>query len=96
MPIVPKNLPVIDNDAEHQFEIHFEGMVSALDYIRRDDRVIYTHAVVPEHLESHGIAGQLTRHALEDARQRGLKVVPSCPYVAAYIGDHPEFADLVV
>jgi predicted GNAT family acetyltransferase len=33
--------------------------------------------------------------ALDDIRSRGLKVVPLCPFVAAYIRRHPEYEDLV-
>ena len=32
---------------------------------------------------------------LDEARSRGLRVVPTCPYVASYIRKHPEYADLV-
>jgi uncharacterized protein len=35
------------------------------------------------------------RGALDDMRARGLKVAPVCPFVAAYIRRHPEYADLV-
>jgi hypothetical protein len=35
------------------------------------------------------------RGALEDARQRGLKVVPLCSFVRGYIERHPEMQDLV-
>ena len=53
------------------------------------------HTEVPEALQGHGIAGKLAAHALTYARENGLDVVPLCPYVAKYIKDHPEFADLV-
>ena len=91
----PPDLDVIDNEAKSQFEIHLEGEVAVLQYIRRNGRAIYVHTGVPLALEGHGIAGQLARHALDDARARGLKVVPRCPYVRAYIERHPEYADLV-
>jgi predicted GNAT family acetyltransferase len=42
-----------------------------------------------------GIASHLTTHALDYARERGLKIVPSCPFVAAYIARHPEYRDLL-
>jgi hypothetical protein len=37
----------------------------------------------------------LTEHALRYARQRGYKVVPSCPFVAVYIERHPEYRDVL-
>jgi predicted GNAT family acetyltransferase len=37
----------------------------------------------------------LARGALEEARAQGLKVKATCPFIAAYLGKHPEFADLI-
>lgn len=86
---------VIDNESASRFELLVEGQVAVLEYIRREGSVIFVHTGVPKELEGKGIAGMLAKHALQDARRRGLKVVPRCPYVAAYIDRHPEFADLV-
>jgi predicted GNAT family acetyltransferase len=46
---------------------------------------------VPRELEGRGIASRLIGHALGEAKARGLKVVPQCPFVAAYIQKHPEW-----
>ena len=54
------------------------------------------HTYVPREHRGGGIASQLTAHALGYARERGYRVVPSCPYVAAYIVRHPEFRELCV
>lgn len=32
---------------------------------------------------------------LEDVRRRGWQLRPFCPYVKAYIAEHPEYPDLV-
>jgi uncharacterized protein len=42
-----------------------------------------------------GLASQLVAGALENVRARGLKVVPRCPFVRAYIARHPEYRDLL-
>lgn len=42
-----------------------------------------------------GVGSQLARHALDDARARGLAVVPDCPFLNDYLSKHPEYADLV-
>jgi predicted GNAT family acetyltransferase len=47
-------------------------------------------------LSGHGIGSELVRGALEAARARGLKVVPKCPFVAAYMAKHPQFNDLLL
>ena len=64
-------------------------------YRREGDRITFTHTVVePEH-EGEGVGSALARAALDDARAAGLRVVPQCPFVAAWIGRHPDYADLV-
>jgi predicted GNAT family acetyltransferase len=72
-----------------------DDLIGFIDY-RLDDGVItLIHTEVAEEWSGQGHAATLARSALEDARSRGLSVVPSCPYVAAYIRKHPEYADLV-
>lgn len=87
---------VVDNTAESRFEILVDGKVAGFaDYRLLSDRVVFTHTEVrPEH-EGQGLAGRLVEQALRTSRDTGLKVVPSCPYVARYIERHPEFADLL-
>ncbi len=90
-----ESLPIIQNDADGRFEVHVEGEVAVLDFFRDGDRIIYPHTEVPPSLGGRGIAGQLTKHALEYARSNSLSVVPRCPYVRKYIDEHAEYQDLV-
>ena len=53
------------------------------------------HTEVPEASEGQGFGATLAEAALEFARRDGAKVIPSCPFVAAYIERHPGYADLV-
>ena len=62
---------------------------------REGERVILKHTFVPDALRGQGIAADLVRVALEEARQRHWKIVPRCSYVAGFIERHPEFCDLV-
>lgn len=88
-------LSVIDNVAEHRYEIHTEGQVAILVYKRGVNRISLLHTEVPPALEGRGIAGMLARAALEAARADGLEVVPICPYVVAYLRRHQEYLSLV-
>jgi predicted GNAT family acetyltransferase len=89
------DLDVQHNIGARRFEIHCGDEMARLEYHLRGPSIVYTHTVVPLVLEGHGIAGRLAKEALDYARGRGLSVVPLCPYVADYIGKHPEYADLV-
>ncbi|MEJ7757767.1 MAG: GNAT family N-acetyltransferase [Nocardioidaceae bacterium] len=42
-----------------------------------------------------GVADALVRSALDDLRSDGARVIPVCPYVAWWIGQHPDYASLV-
>jgi uncharacterized protein len=42
-----------------------------------------------------GLGAELVRHALDDVRGSGGKVVADCWYVAEFIAEHPEYGDLV-
>jgi predicted GNAT family acetyltransferase len=84
-----------DNEAEHRFEMNAEGELAVAYYRRSPGSIILTHTEVPAALQGRGIASRLVRGVLESARAEGLKVVPRCSFVAAYINRHPEFADLV-
>jgi predicted GNAT family acetyltransferase len=88
-------LEVVDNAAGRRIEIRIGDEVAFVTYRREGNTIAYIHTEVPEALEGHGIAGRLAAHALAHARADGLRVVPLCPYVSAYIKRHPEYQDLV-
>lgn len=86
---------VTDNKEQSQFEIALEdGEVALMVYEMSHGRMALTHTEVPEAYEGQGVAGALAKHALDAAKTRGLKVLPYCPYVAAYIKKHPEYEEL--
>ena len=80
---------------EGRFETVVEGHVGTLDYTRDGDVVSMDSVRVPDAIGGRGIAGELTRHALDHAREQGWRVVPRCPYVRKWIERHPGYADLV-
>jgi uncharacterized protein len=84
-----------DNTAQHRFELDADGG-TALMYYRLEPGVItLSHTEVPPKLGGQGIGSALVRGVLELVRARGLKVIAKCPFVAAYMGRHPEYNDLV-
>jgi predicted GNAT family acetyltransferase len=50
---------------------------------------------VPAGDRGKGVAGQLVDAAVGYARREGLRIIPSCWYVAQWIRQHPEHADLL-
>jgi hypothetical protein len=87
---------VIHNESSHRFEVQLnDGGLAQLSYLRRDGLLNLAHTEVPRAWEGRGIAAQLTRVALEYARQHRLSVIPSCSYVQVYLRRHPEYQSLV-
>ncbi|NUQ86057.1 MAG: N-acetyltransferase [Anaerolineales bacterium] len=90
-----EKIQVTHNPAENRFETWIEGELSKLDYMEDRDSILMMHVGVhPEH-RGQGVAGKLTRVALEYARDKSLRVIPMCTYVRAYINRHPEYAELM-
>jgi len=86
---------VVHNEPQSCFEILVGDALCILDYRRTPDKLIIYHTEVPPPFERHGLAARMTRAALEFARSQNLKVEPRCPYTAAFMQKHPEYADLV-
>ncbi|MCP5229449.1 phosphoenolpyruvate--protein phosphotransferase [Accumulibacter sp.] len=87
--------PVAHDVARQRFESQVgDGRPASVSYLFEGDRVILNRTFVPDELRGHGIAAELVRFALNEARQRHWKIVPRCSYVASFIERHPEFADL--
>ena len=70
-------------------------LIGEIRYRREPDRLELVHTEVLPSAAGTGAGSQLVKTALDDIRARGLRVVPYCPFVAAYIRRHPEYADLV-
>ena len=89
--------PVItDNPRESRFEIHLDGQRAGLaQYQLRGQVLSLTHTEVDDKFQGLGLAGKLARTILDQARERGLAVLPYCPYIRAWIAKHPEYTDLV-
>lgn len=86
---------VSNNEAENRFELHIGAQIAFLTYRRTQREITLTHAETPREMEGRGVGSKVVRAALEFAREHGLKVVPACPFVAWYIRQHQEYADLV-
>ncbi len=92
-------IDVRDDRERGAYVATLSGEEAVAEYIllpyREPPTIILTHTEVPEEMEGHGVGSTLVRHALDDARERGLVVQPQCPFVRSYIERHDEYADLV-
>jgi predicted GNAT family acetyltransferase len=86
---------VRNNTSVGRYELDVEGHTVVAYYKRAGAVITLTHTEVPQELSGRGIGSRLARGVLDDIRAAGLKVVAKCPFMAGYIGKHPEYADLV-
>jgi len=86
---------VVQNEAASRFEILLGADVAFAEYRMYASGIMFHHTVVPEAYEGRGLGSLLIRTGLAYARENNLKVLPTCPFFAAYITRHPETHDLV-
>ncbi|MGD9881333.1 MAG: GNAT family N-acetyltransferase [Reyranella sp.] len=80
------------NEAAHRYELETDHGLAIAVYRQQGDSAVFTHTEVPPEDEGKGIGGRLVRAALDDTRRRGLKIVPACSFVVAFVRRHPEYA----
>ena len=85
----------VNNERDQRYELVVDGRLAFSKYRRHGDEIVFMHTEVPEELEGRGIGSQLVRAALDDVRAKGLRVIPRCPFVRAYIARHPEYLEIV-
>jgi predicted GNAT family acetyltransferase len=87
---------VLDNADRHRFEIDLgDGTFAIAEYTLPAGKIMFTHTEVPPAHEGQGLGSLLIRAGLASARERGLQVIPICPFFAAYIKKHSEEQDLL-
>lgn len=85
----------VDEEAE-RFTISLEGRVVGLIAIaEHGQQRVFIHTEVDDAFGGRGLATVLIGEALTRTKAEGLRIVPVCPTVVAYVKQHPEFDDVV-
>ena len=87
-------MEVVDNEAG-RYEMSLDGTpVGFVDYHLADGHMILSYIEIDPAYGGRGLGGRLTAWVLDDCRSRGLRVTPECPFIARFMREHPEYADL--
>jgi predicted GNAT family acetyltransferase len=86
---------IVNNGEKHRYELAVEGHIAATYYKIEDGVITFVHTEVPPELGGKGIGSKLIRGALDSVRADGLKVIPECPFVKAFIDKNSTYQDLL-
>ena len=84
-----------DEPERSRFSAELSGNVAWVAYVIGEAVVRFVETDIPGELVSRGVATQLARVALAEARVRGWRVEPGCPLFLDYMRAHPETHDLL-
>ncbi len=89
-------ISIVDNAGEERYEIRAGGELAGfLQYRLRRGLIELVHTEIDEEFEGRGLGSRLIAFALDDARERGLAVLPFCPFVNDYMRRHRQYVALV-
>ncbi|WP_256837716.1 GNAT family N-acetyltransferase [Ornithinimicrobium faecis] len=89
------SIEVRDVPESNRYEAVRDGTVLGFaEYQRTADLVVFTHTEIDPQFEGQGVGSTLVREALDHVRSLGLKALPVCPFVQAWMQRHPEYASL--
>ncbi|HKJ10836.1 MAG TPA: GNAT family N-acetyltransferase [Ornithinimicrobium sp.] len=89
-------ITVVNNAAASRFEIERDGnLVGHLDYQTQGGTVDLIHAEVDPSTRGEGLGAALVKGALDAIWDEKMTIIASCPFVASYIEQHPEYEPLL-
>lgn len=78
-----------------RFVIRKDGEEAELTFsITTPTLIIADHTGVPDSFRGTGAGKMLVEALVADARERGYRIVPLCPFVNSQRARHPEWADV--
>ncbi len=88
-------MDIINNKRAFRYEVHFAGGDPAvLEYRWLKGNMVIMHTIVPKEQRLKGIASQLVKYVLDQARAHNYKVIAYCPFAEKYMSEHPEYDDI--
>ncbi|MCG2610830.1 N-acetyltransferase [Flavobacterium sp. SM15] len=84
------------NEEKRRFEFEVENSIAYIEFIKNNDGIVFlTHTEVPVELEGKGVGSEMVSRTLNWIKEHGYTLAPLCPFVAAYLKRHSEWADIL-
>ena len=86
-----------DNGEKGAFFIEQEGtQLAEMTFVwAGKDRIIIDHTEVDELLKGKGDGKQMVSKAVDFAREKGISIIPLCPFAKSVFDKTPEFRDVL-
>ncbi len=89
-------MEVVNNKKLFRFEIALpDGEYATLEYRWLKGSIVLMHTNVPASGRGKGIGVMLVQFVLDHIREKGLKMIVYCPFVAAWLKTHRGYEDLM-
>ncbi|WP_436516644.1 GNAT family N-acetyltransferase [Ekhidna sp. To15] len=90
----------IENEEQESKGAYFikkEGeKVAEMTYsIAGTDRIIIDHTEVDDSMRGTGVGEEMVRRAVDDARRKGISIVPLCPFARSVFNKNEELRDVL-
>ncbi len=72
-----------------------DKIIGHCDYQIKEGKWYITHTMVNSEYGGRGIAKQLVKEVIKQARSRNIKIVPICSYVQKMMLDNDEYKDVL-
>ncbi|MFJ7622490.1 GNAT family N-acetyltransferase [Rhodococcus erythropolis] len=83
---------VAHNPAETRFEIRVDGELAGFaEYSDHAGVRDFHHTVTYPRFRGRGLAAIVVREALDQTRNEGLKILPTCSYVEKFVAENPVY-----
>ena len=89
------DIPLVNNEAKHNFEIVVEGHRAFIDYQKRGEVFLLVHTEVPQEIEGKGVAGALVEKTFKYLEENHFKMMPFCAYIQSYLKRYPDWDRLI-
>lgn len=90
-----ENIPLVNNEAAHRFELTIEGHTGLIEYSQEGNKVYLLHTEIPEALEGKGAGGALVEKTLQYIESHDQQLIPYCPFVITWLKRHPQWQRLL-
>ena len=87
---------IIHDKKGSRFLLEVEGQEVYVLYAEDKETIGLYSTYTPPQLRGQGLAEKVVLAAFEYAKEKNLKVVPSCWYVSSFLQKHPEYISITI